>query len=91
MFTRFVMAAAPGDFKGAITTFFTSLTTIGTSVGLVVATFFVLVGGFLYMTANGSVRALDRAKTCIICALIGLGIVLTANVIAQLVATALGQ
>lgn len=68
--------------QNAITTFFHWLTTIGTAVGVVVATAFAIWGGYLYMSAEGNVRRMERAKQSLVNAVIGLAIVIIANTVA---------
>ena len=85
-----IVAAVPIDPTTAILTFFNKLITIGVDVSFVLTAFFVLWGGFMWITSNGNVRQLESAKRAIFTALIGLAIVLTATTIANLVFTALG-
>ena len=40
---------------------FTQLVTVGTAIALIVCAFFVLLVGYQYMTAAGSVRAIESA------------------------------
>ena len=64
---------------------FSNLLNIGIGVAFAVSAFFVMWGAFLYMTAGGSPRQLEAAKTAISNALVGLGIALLARVIAGVV------
>ena len=66
----------------AITAVFNWLTGIGTAVGIIVATAFAIWGGYLYMSAEGNVRRMERAKQSLINAGIGLAIVIIANTVA---------
>ena len=68
-----------------VNTLFGNLIEIGTGVAAVVAACFVMWGAFLYMTAGGSPRRLETAKSAIASALTGLAIVLLARVIASMV------
>ena len=73
-----------------IGTLFTNLVNAGTGLGVVVATFFLMWGGYLYMSAGGSPRQMESGKQAITNAIIGLVIVLSAFVIAKLITSALG-
>jgi hypothetical protein len=84
-----ILAATTVDFATAIETFFRSLITIGTTVAFLVASFFIVLAGFLWISANGDVRQIERAKSALTTALIGLGIILMANAIADLIFSAL--
>jgi hypothetical protein len=42
---------------GPIVNMFTQLITVGTAIALIVCAFFVMLAGYQYMTAGGSVRA----------------------------------
>ena len=64
---------------------FSNLLNIGIGAAFAVSAFFVMWGAFLYMTAGGSPRQLESAKTAISNALVGLGIALLARVIAGVV------
>ncbi len=68
-----------------VNTFFGNLIEIGTGVALAVSACFVMWGAFLYMTAGGSPRRLETAKSAIACALTGLAVVLIARGIASMV------
>jgi hypothetical protein len=69
---------------------FDALLTTGAAVAAIVAAFFVMLAGYQYMTAGGSVRALESAKSSLSNALIGMAIVILCKVIANLVGGALG-
>ena len=56
----------------------------------VVCAFFLMLAGYQWMTAGGSVRAAESAKSSIYHALIGFTIVILCKVLANLVAGALG-
>ena len=75
---------------GPIITLFTQLLTLGATVGTIVTAFFVMLAGYQYMTAGGSVRAVESAKGSLYHAFIGLAIVILARVLANLVGAALG-
>ena len=68
-----------------INALFENLLTIGIGVAVAVSATFVMWGAFLYMTASGSPRQMETAKTAIVNALGGLAIVLLARVIAGIV------
>lgn len=74
----------------SINSLFTNLLTVGTTVALAVAAFFVMVGAFIYMTAGGSPRQMETGKSAIVNALMGLAIVLGARTIVGLISSALG-
>lgn len=69
--------------QGVIDTF-NQLTTIGLNIGTAAAAFFILVGGFQYMTAGGNPMAMERAKSSLKNAAIGFAIILLAHTLAQL-------
>ena len=74
----------------AINSLFTNLLNIGVGVAVTVAAFALMWGGFTYMTAAGSPRQMESGKSAIINAIAGLGIVLSARVIAGMIKSALG-
>ena len=55
---------------------FQQLLTIGAALGAVVCAFFLMLGGYQWMTAGGSVRAAESAKSSIYHALIGFAVVI---------------
>jgi Type IV secretion system pilin len=69
---------------------FETLISVGAAVAAIAAAFFVMLAGYQYMTAGGSVRALESAKNSLSNALIGLAIVILCRVVANLVRGALG-
>jgi cation transport ATPase len=71
----------------AINTTFGNLLNLGTAVGLAVATFFVCVAGYHWMSSGAGSN--EKAKGATINALVGLGIVLAARIIARAVSGAL--
>jgi hypothetical protein len=75
---------------GPIVNLFNQLISLGTGIALVVCAFFVVLAGYQYMTAGGSVRAIESAKGSLYNAFIGLAIVMLARVLANLVGSALG-
>jgi hypothetical protein len=77
-------------FGSLVDALFTNLLNIGLGVAVAVAAFFVMWGGFLYLSAAGSPRQMEQGKTAIVGALAGLSIVLLARVIAGLVQDAIG-
>ena len=72
-----------------INVLFDNLLNIGIGVAAAVSAFFVMWGAFLYMSAGGSPRQMEQAKTAIVNALAGLAIVLLARVIASMVQEAM--
>ncbi len=72
-----------------INVLFGNLLNIGIGVAAAVSAFFVMWGAFLYMSAGGSPRQMEQAKTAIVNALAGLAIVLLARVIASMVQEAM--
>src|SRR3979490_916603 len=64
---------------------FDALLTTGAAVAVIVCAFFLMLAGYQYMTAGGSVRSLESAKSSLSHALIGLAIVILCKVIANLV------
>ena len=76
--------------QGTIQTLFNNLLTIGTAVGVTVAAFFLMWGAYLYMSAGGNPRQMERGKEAMVNALIGLVIVLAANTIAAMIKSAIG-
>lgn len=68
-----------------INALFTNLLNIGVGVAVTVAAFFILWGGFLYMSAGGSPRQMEQGKSAIVNALAGLAIALSARVIAGMI------
>jgi hypothetical protein len=75
---------------GPIIKVFDSLLTAGAAVGLTATAFFVMLAGYQYMSAGGSVRAVESAKGSLYNALIGLAVVILSKIIAGLVGAALG-
>ena len=69
---------------------FENLLGLGTTVGVSVAAFFLMWGAFIYMSAGGSPRQMESGKSAMVNALLGLGIVLTARVIADLIRSSIG-
>jgi hypothetical protein len=75
---------------GPIVKIFDALLMAGAAVAAVVSAFFVMLGGFQYMTAGGSPRAVEGAKSSMWHALLGFAVVILCRVIANLVGGALG-
>ena len=75
---------------GPIIKIFDSLLTAGAGVGLTATAFFVMLAGFQYMSAGGSVRAVESAKGSLYNALIGFAVIILCKIIAGLVGGALG-
>jgi hypothetical protein len=76
---------------GPIVNLFTQLITAGAAIAAAACAFFVLLAGYQWMTAGGSVRAIEAAKGSLYNALIGFAIVILCKVIANLVGGALGS
>ena len=74
---------------GPIIKVFDSLLTAGAGVGLTATAFFVMLAGYQYMSAGGSVRAVESAKGSLYNALIGFAVVILCKIIAGLVGGAL--
>src|SRR6266542_4410014 len=75
---------------GPILKVFDTLMTAGAAISLGATGFFVMLAGYQYLTAGGSVRAIESAKSSMYNALIGFAIVILCKVIAGLVGGALG-
>jgi len=75
----------------AINGLFTNLLNIGVGVAVTVAAFALMWGAFIYMTAGGSPRQMETGKSAMVNALTGLGIVLSARLMATMIQTALGH
>ena len=75
---------------GPIVKLFDALMTAGAAIGLAAAGFFIMLAGYQYMTAGGSVRAVESAKGSLYNALIGFAVVILCKIIAGLVGGALG-
>jgi hypothetical protein len=75
---------------GPILKVFDTLMTAGATLSLGATGFFVMLAGYQYLSAGGSVRAIESAKSSLYNALIGFAIVIMCKVIAGLVGTALG-
>jgi len=69
---------------------FDALLTAGAAVAVTATAFFVMLAGYQYMSAGGSVRAVEAAKGSLYNALIGFAVVILCKVIAGLVGGALG-
>ena len=74
-----------------IVSLFNQLMTAGLAIGTVVCAFFLMLAGYQWMTAGGSVRGVESAKGSLYNALIGFAIVILCKVIANLVGGALGS
>lgn len=72
-----------------ITALFSRLLNIGLTVAVSVSAFFLMWGAFVYMSAGGSPRQMESGKSAMLNALVGLGIALSARVIAGLIQQAL--
>jgi len=74
---------------GPIINLFNQLLTAGAAIAAATCAFFVMLAGYQYMTAGGSVRVIESAKGSLYNALIGFAIVILCRVIANLVGGAL--
>jgi hypothetical protein len=74
----------------AISVLFGNLLNIGLGVAVVVSSFFLMWGGFMYMSAGGNPRQMESGKSAMLNAVAGLGIVLSCRVIAGMIQNALG-
>ena len=74
----------------AINALFTNLLTIGTEVGVTVAALFLMWGAYMYMSAGGSPHQMERGKSAMWNAVVGLVIVVSARVIASMIRSAVG-
>ncbi len=72
-----------------ITALFSRLLNIGLTVAVSVSAFFLMWGAFVYMSAGGSPRQMESGKAAMLNALVGLGIALSARVIAGMIQQAL--
>jgi hypothetical protein len=75
---------------GPIVKVFIALITAGTAVSAAATAFFLMLGGFQYMSAGGSTRSVESAKSSLFNALIGFAIVILCVVIANLIGGAVG-
>jgi hypothetical protein len=75
---------------GPIIKVFDSLLTAGAATGLTATAFFIMLAGYQYMSAGGSVRAVESAKGSLYNALIGVVVVILSKIIAGLVGATLG-
>ena len=69
----------------------TRLLNMGVTVAVTVSAFFLMWGAFIYMSSGGSPRQMESGKSAMLNALVGLGIALSARVIASLIEQALGS
>lgn len=67
--------------------FIRSIITVFAGLAGLVATGFLVAGGFIYITSSGNPERLDRGKSTITYALVGLAITIGAFVISQIVTT----
>ena len=75
---------------GPILKVFDTLMTAGATLSLGATGFFIMLAGYQYISAGGSSRTVESAKSSLYNALIGFAIVIMCKVIASLVGTALG-
>ena len=75
----------------AINGLFTNLLNIGLGVAVTIASFFIMWGAYLYMSAGGSPHQMERGKSAMVNAIAGLAIVLSARVVAGMIQSALGR
>lgn len=70
---------------------FNQLMTTGAIIAGTVCAFYLMWGGYVYMTAGGSPREMESGRAHLRNAFFGLGIVLLAGILANLVGNALGH
>lgn len=68
-----------------VESFIKSVIAVFSAIAGLVATFFLVMGGFSYITSSGNPEHLDKAKRTIMFSLIGLAIVIGAFVISNIV------
>ena len=74
---------------GALEGTITNLLNIATALGLILCAFFLAVAGFKFMTSNGAPSGIESAKSAAFNACVGLALVLSARVIANIIAGAI--
>ncbi len=84
-----LLSASPAYAQSAdiskVTNFIQNIIQIFVTIAGLVATGFMVVGGFRYMTSSGNPEALDGAKKTVLYSAIGLAIVIGAFVISKIV------
>lgn len=75
---------------GPILKVFDTLMTAGATLSLGATGFFIMLAGYQYLSAGGSTRTVESAKSSLYNALIGFAIVIMCKVIANLIGSALG-
>ena len=85
LFTEPAFAATAG--VSNVENFIRSIITVFAGLAGLVATGFLVAGGFIYITSSGNPEHLDRGKRTITYSLIGLAIVIAATVISSIVVT----
>lgn len=70
---------------GQIEASITNLLNLASALGLIVCAFFLAVAGFRFMTANGSPSGIEAAKAAAFNACLGLAVILSARVIANII------
>ena len=73
----------------AIVALFNNLVNMGISLAFGVAGFFLLVGAFIYMTASGSPKQMEKGKVAMLNSLFGFGIALSVKLITTTLQNAL--
>ena len=73
----------------AVIGLFNNLVNMGTNMALGVAAFFLLVGAFIYMTAAGSPKQMEKGKVAMLNSVFGMGIALSAKLIMTTLQSAL--
>lgn len=92
MLPLFLVFASPAyAVDGAITSYTSSTVAMITAIATAAAVFFLVKGGYLYMTSSGNPSVLETAKKTIKNALIGLVIVLASGLIVSVLTNALGS
>ena len=71
-----------------IETILTNVLNLATGLGVVVCALFLAVAGYYYMTSQGNPVSVERSKAAALNAVVGLGLVLSARILADVVQTA---
>ena len=74
----------------AINSLFTNLLNIGLGAGAVVAAFFLMWGGYLFMSAAGNPRQMENGRSAMINAIVGFAIVIGCRTIVGMIQSAIG-
>ena len=69
-------------------TILTNVLNLATGLGVVVCALFLAVSGYYYMTSQGNPVSVERSKAAALNAVVGLGLVLSARILADVVRSA---